>query len=104
MPADFQDLKAPPIDGKYRYNEWFVGKLVRLVKGHDFSGTPRAAADAALSHAKRAGFAAIALPALGPEGRLDNVAVWGDPLRKASLGMTDEVREELMAKGFKLRR
>lgn len=104
MPANFYELSAPPRDGKYRYNEWFVGKLQRLIKGHDFSGTPRAAADAALSYANRHGFAAIALPALGPEGRLDNVAVWGDPAREASLGMTDEVRRELIARGFKLRR
>lgn len=104
MPADFDDLTAPPRDGKYRYNEWFVGKLLRLVKGHDFSETPRAAADAALKYAERRGFAAVALPALGPEGRLDNVAVWGDPFRDASLGMTDEVRRELLAKDFKLRR
>lgn len=104
MPADFDDISAPPRDGKYRYNEWFVGRLIRLVKGHDFAGTPRDAANAALKYAEREGFAAVALPALGPEGLLDNVAVWGDRERDASLGITDEVRKALIKKGFKLRR
>lgn len=104
MPADFDDLTAPPIDGKFRYDEWFIGKLHRIQKGKDFSGTPRAAADAGLAFARRKGFAAIALPALGPEGRLDNVAIWGDPDRDAELGMPDDVRKKLIKKGFKLRR
>jgi len=104
MPADFEDIIAAPRNGKYRYDEWFIGKLHRIVKGKDFSGTPRAAADAALSYARGNDFAAIALPAKGPEGRLDNVAIWGDMDRPWAKGMTEEVRRDLLRKGFKLRR
>ncbi|MGB1583903.1 MAG: hypothetical protein ACPHCI_08975 [Solirubrobacterales bacterium] len=92
---------------RYKYNEWFCGRIVRLTQGSDFEKSPTIAVNSILNYAKRHDIAAVAIPERdrsipGEPHRF--VRVWGDASRSWADGPTDDIREMLARKNIKLRR
>lgn len=104
MPTKIETFSARPRKRRYNYDEWLTGELFRLDALEDFVGKPKNVADSITSYARRHGFAAVALPARGPDGQLSSVEVWGDPSVPWSDGPPREIRERIEAGGFRIRR
>lgn len=104
MPDEPDRFQGVPRKRKHPYDDWFIGRPIRINNPQDFTGKTRNVIAAALRYAERSNFAAAAAPCLDKNGQPGSVMIWGDKNREWSEGTPAEIKKKFLEANVKLRR